>query len=42
MLLSLGNNAIMFGDKQNCGYCREQDRLLKKKFKSGTYLYKKS
>jgi hypothetical protein len=42
MLVPLGNNAIMYGDKKNCGYCDQQDKILKKHFKNGTYLYKKS
>jgi hypothetical protein len=38
---NLGNNAIMFGNTKICEYCKQQDHLLKQKFNSGNYLYKK-
>lgn len=39
-LYNLGNNAIMFGDINGCGACKMQDKLLKKRFKSGHYLHR--
>lgn len=39
--LKLGNDAIMFGNKELCGHCKKQDLVLKKHFKSGHYIYKK-
>jgi hypothetical protein len=38
---NLGNNAIMFGNTKICEYCKQQHHLLKQKFNSGNYLYKK-
>jgi hypothetical protein len=40
-MVNLGDTAIMFGDKKACMYCKQQDTILKKNFKSGSYLYKK-
>jgi hypothetical protein len=37
----LGNDAIMFGNKETCGHCKNQDLILKKHFNSGHYIYKK-
>jgi hypothetical protein len=39
-IYNLGNDPIMFGDKAHCIHCKHQDELLKKKFNSGSYLYK--